>query len=93
MFYVHLVFLRAPVSPGPLESIQAPLLTHTVNLLLSTPCAIVVQCWRDPALQSRRYQTADKMLTKKTLESKRGDSWCNLSGAEQCSSGDVRQSF
>lgn len=31
---------------------------------------IAVQCWGELALQWCRYQTADKMLTKKTLESK-----------------------
>lgn len=47
-------------------------LTHAYNRsLLRILCPIVVQCWRESALQLRRYQTADKMLTKKTLESKR----------------------
>lgn len=59
--------------------------------LLSILCAIVVQCWGVPALQSCRYQTAEKMLTKKTLESKRETAGAIL--AEQSSSGDVRQSF
>lgn len=48
-----------------------PLTRAYSRSLLSILSAIVVRCWREPALQLRRYQTADKMLTKKTLESKR----------------------
>lgn len=35
------------------------------------PLRIVVQRWRESALQLCCYQTADKMLTKTTLESER----------------------
>lgn len=40
------------------------------SIFCSASCVIAVQCWREPALQVCHYQTADKTLTKKTLESK-----------------------
>lgn len=46
-------------------------LMHTADLCHASSVAIVVRRWREPALQLRRYQTADKTLTKETLESKR----------------------
>lgn len=47
-------------------------------------CAIVVRCWREPALQLCRYQTADKMLTKKTFESKRETAGAILAEQWRC---------
>lgn len=65
---MHCSLRRISISMSP----NCSSLTHAYSRSLPCIlCAIVVQCWREPALQSRRYQTADKMLTKKTLESKR----------------------
>lgn len=69
----------------------SPLTYAYSRSFLGILCAIVGQGCREPALRLRHYQTADKMLTKKTLESKRETAGAIL--AEQSSSGDVRQSF
>lgn len=74
LHFYCLLFINAPITSRISISLSpdCSTLTHAHSRsLLSILCAIVVQCWREPALQLRRYQTADKMLTKKTLESKR----------------------
>lgn len=73
LFFYYLLFINALVTSrmSICLSLNCSTLTHEYSRSLPwILCAIVVQCWREPALQLCRYQTADKMLTKKTLESK-----------------------